>query len=205
MTLSHPVASSSTGQVCADPATALPRAGKKSTEPDAQPRDPKAIAALQGKLMELANLSPHERGFAFERFLSDLFALFALTPRGFFRLTGEQIDGSFEFKDEVYLLEARWQGASAGNTDLLAFSGKVDSKAQWSRGLFVRYSGFTPEGLEAFGRGRPTNIICMDGLDLFHVLDGKLNLLEVLYRKVRRAAETNRAFVQVRELFPGVM
>ncbi len=45
----------------------------------------------------------------------------------------------------------------------------------------------------------------MDGLDLYHVIEGKLDLCEVLEKKSRRAAETNQAFVPVRELFSGVI
>jgi hypothetical protein len=59
---------------------------------------------------------------------------------------------------------------------------------------------FTPDGLEAFARGRQTNLICMDGLDLYEVLTRRAPLLSVLEEKARRAAETNRAFVPVREL-----
>ena len=73
-------------------------------------------------------------------------------------------------------------------------------KAAWSRGLFVSNSGFTAEGLEAFSRGRQTNLICADGLDLYEVLSRKVSLIDVLEEKSRRAAETNRAFVAVRDL-----
>jgi hypothetical protein len=41
----------------------------------------------------------------------------------------------------------------------------------------------------------------MDGLDLHGVLSGKLNFVDVINAKARRAEETNRAFVPVRELF----
>ena len=164
-----------------------------------------AIADLQTKLAALQQtVNSVNRGFAFERFLTALFKLFGLAPRGAFRVTGEQIDGSFELDGEVYLLEARWRNERAANSDLLTFSAKVAGKAQWSRGLFVSYVGFSGDGLLAFGQGRPTNLIGMDGLDLYHVLSGRLDLREVLRRKVRRAAETNRAFVPVRELFEGV-
>jgi hypothetical protein len=44
----------------------------------------------------------------------------------------------------------------------------------------------------------------VDTLDLHHVLVGTLDLREVLRRKARRAAETTRAHVPVRELFPHV-
>lgn len=82
----------------------------------------------------------------------------------------------------------------------MTFSGKVSGKAAWSRGLFVSYSGFTADGLEAFSRGRQTNLICADGLDLYEALSGKISLIGVLEEKIRRAAETNRAFVSVRDL-----
>ena len=181
----------------------LPTQGKKKPA-DADAPDPAAIADLQRQLKTLQSVNPVDRGFTFERFLSALFGLFGLAPRGAFRLTGEQIDGSFELDGEVYLVEARWRQDPAANSDLLTFGAKIAGKAQWSRGLFVSYAGFSEDGLDAFAQGRPTNLICIDGLDLYHVLSGTLDLRAVLRRKVRRAAETNRVFVPVRELFTSV-
>jgi hypothetical protein len=160
---------------------------------------------LQTRLLNTTKMPAGKRGFEFERFLGELFELYKLAPRASFRLIGEQIDGSFQFHGSTYLVEAKWQGDRIGQAELLTFFGKVSGKAQWTRGLFISISGFTEDGLEAFSRGKPTNIICMDGLDLHHVLQGRLNLLTVLERKSRRAAETNEAFVAVRELFPGVI
>ena len=157
--------------------------------------------ALRQDLLEVSQLPPQKRGYEFERFLNALFAAYKLAPRGSFRLVGEQIDGSFQFHGETYLVEARWRDAKADERDLLGLSGTVAGKAKWSRGLFISQSGFTAEGLEAFERGKPTAIICMDGLDLYHVVEGQLDLREVIERKSRRAAETNRAFVPVRDLF----
>ena len=156
--------------------------------------------ALVVRLMELTELSPQERGLRFEGFLTDMFAAFDLAPRGSFRLMGEQIDGSFRFHTETYLVEAKWHGPQISFADLMAFSGKVAGKAAWARGLFVSNSGFTQEGLAAFDRGRQTNIICIDGLDLYEVLSRRASLVEVIEEKARRAAETNRAYVPVRDL-----
>lgn len=61
-------------------------------------------------------------------------------------------------------------------------------------------SGFTSDGLEVFSRGRQTNLICADGLDLYEVLSRQASLIEVLEAKERPAAETNRAFIAVRDL-----
>lgn len=153
---------------------------------------------LLGKLMEVSNLAPQPRGYAFEKFLKELFDAFGLAGRASFRLIGEQIDGSFEMMGETYLLEAKWTNQQVDASDLRAFNAKVESKASWSRGLFISNSGFTQDGLVAFGSGK--SLICMDGLDLSEILIGKLSFQSVLSKKVRRAAETGRPFVRVRDL-----
>jgi hypothetical protein len=165
--------------------------------------DDAAVGRLRDSLMGLQTMHPQQRGFAFERFLNDLFELFQLAPRRSFRLVGEQIDGSFQLGQDVYLVEAKWQNQPTGQSDLLSFSGKVEGKAQWSRGVFISYSGFSQDGLEAFARGKSTRIVCMDGFDLHCALTHGLNLGEVIAAKVRRAGETNDAFVSVRDLFPS--
>lgn len=158
------------------------------------------LLALQNTLISFAQLEPHARGYAFETLLRDLFNVYGLEAREPFRLKGEQIDGSFVLQGETYLVEAKWQNDKIGVADLHTFHGKLEQKAAWTRGLFVSNSGFTDEGLEAFGRGK--RVICMDGLDLFDTLSRELPLNHVLDRKVRRAAETGLPFARVRDLFP---
>ena len=161
---------------------------------------PERAQALATRLVEVSQLDPQQRGLRFENFLGELFESFGLAPRGDLRLVGEQIDGSFKLNGQTYLVEAKWHGPKIGFRDLMTFSGKVAGKASWARGLFVSYSGFTAEGQEAFTRGRQTNLICADGLDLYEVLSRRMSLVEILEQKERRAVETNRAFVSVREL-----
>lgn len=132
--------------------------------------------------------------------MNKLFSAYNLEPRKSFRITGEQIDGSFQLEGNTYLVEAKWQNEQIGETDLNGFKGKVDGKATWSRGLFISYSGFTEEGLKAFAIGKPTNIIGMDARDLHLILEGKLTLPKAIEFKARRAAETNDFFVSVYEL-----
>ena len=157
------------------------------------------IRALKQSLIDLSAMDPQPRGYAFETWLRDIFNLFGLEARDPFRLRGEQIDGSFLLQGETYLVEAKWQSAPAGVAVLHAFHGKLDQRAAWARGLFVSNSGFTEDGLAAFGRGK--RVICMDGLDLFDMLDRNLPLDQVLERKVRRAAETGLPFERIRDLF----
>lgn len=158
---------------------------------------------LAERLIEVSRLEPQQRGLQFEGFLNELFEAHGLAPRNAFRLTGEQIDGSFKLNTDTYLVEAKWHGPQIGFADLMTFSGKVAGKAAWARGLFVSNSGFSADGLEAFTRGRQTNLICVDGFDLHEVLSHQVSLIEVLEAKARRAVETNRAFVSFRELALG--
>ena len=156
-------------------------------------------AWLLTKLIDLSSLAPQSRGFAFEKFLKELFDANGMDGRASFRIVGEQIDGSFEMSGETYLLEAKWVSKPVNLADLRSFNAKVEDKASWSRGLFVSNSGFSEEGLSAFGKGK--RLVCMDGLDISDMLQKKLSLPEVLSKKVRRAAETGRPFVRLRELF----
>jgi hypothetical protein len=176
----------------------LPRAstsGQQADKPNAAD-----LSLLRAQLMALDKLEPQPRGYAFESFLKQLFAAYNLAPRGAFRLVGEQIDGSFQYDGATYLLEAKWQAHQTGEDELIVFRGKVESKSQWSRGLFVSYAGFTNDGLDAFSKGRATNIVGMSGQDLFYVVSGDMQLVSVLAKKVRLAAETGRFYVPVFDL-----
>jgi hypothetical protein len=163
--------------------------------------DRQKISSIKTELLQVSSLSAQARGFAFEGFLKSLFDAFGLAAQEPFRLRGEQIDGSFQLGSDTYLLEAKWHGQPIGVADLHTFHGKIEQKAAWTRGLFVSNSGFSEDGLVAFGRGK--RVICMDGLDLYEMLDREIPLNQVLERKVRRAAETGMAFLRVRDLFPN--
>lgn len=161
--------------------------------------DSQKLVRLKADLVSLSSLMPQARGYAFEKFLKELFDAHGLVAQEPFRLRGEQIDGSFQFANETYLVEAKWQGQAIGVAELHTFHGKIEQKAAWTRGLFVSNSGFTDEGLAAFGRGK--RVICMDGDDLYDTLNREIPLNYVLGRKVRRAAETGSPFARVRDLF----
>lgn len=161
--------------------------------------DLRLLAALRDDLVQVRKLPPQERGYAFEAFLKRCFDAAGLKARDPFRNVGEQIDGSFLLSHETYLLEAKWHAIPTGVGDLHAYHGKLEQKSAWARGLFVSYHGFTAEGLAAFGSGK--RLICADGRDLHDALGHQIPLRDVLERKVRRAAETGRPHISVRELF----
>jgi hypothetical protein len=150
-------------------------------------------------LISLTDMQPQQRGYQFEKFLKKVFDAFGLQAEKPFRLVGEQIDGSFVLDGDTYLVEARWQNELTGASDLHAFQGKLDQRAAWGRGLFVSYSGFTEQGLIAFGRAR--KVICLDGRDLSETFQRRFPLPEVLRRKVRRAVEHGVTLARVSDLF----
>ena len=175
-----------------------PSVAENSTVSPTSQIDEALASSLEGHLLSLSTMDPKPRGYAFEQFLKELFDAYGLAPRPPFRLVGEQIDGSFVLGDDTYLLEAKWTNAPVDATTLRSFNAKVEEKAKWSRGLFVSYSGFSSDGLTAFGRGK--SVICMDGFDLHEVLSHRLDFVSVLALKARHAAETGEPFVRVRDL-----
>ncbi len=76
-------------------------------------------------------LDPHSRGYEFEVWLNELFKVFRMAPRGSFRNTGEQIDGSFRMDGSYYLMEAKWHSKETPASDLHAFQGKLNGKVMW--------------------------------------------------------------------------
>lgn len=152
------------------------------------------------RLLALNSLQPQPRGYAFEKFLQEMFIAFGLAARESFRLRGEQIDGSFVMEGEIYLIEAKWHNERCGAEPLHAFHGKLEQKAAWTRGIFISYAGFSEDGLHAFGRGK--RVVCLDGFDLHEALRREISLPHLLQLKVRKAGETGEPFLSVRNLFP---
>ncbi|KPB81773.1 hypothetical protein BTW15_20265 [Pseudomonas syringae pv. tomato] len=156
-------------------------------------------AQLKRALLDIHKLAPQARGYAFETFLQQLFEASNLQPRAPFRNTGEQIDGSFQCRGDIYLVEAKWVMNPVGAGELHIFQGKISQKAAWTRGVFISYYGFTDVGLEAFGRGK--SLICISGKDINHALERHIPFADVIERKVRAAAETGSVFVPLDKLF----
>ncbi|WP_309088890.1 restriction endonuclease [Phenylobacterium sp.] len=141
-----------------------------------------------------AGMSPQERGRLFEVFLKQLFQRQSVPMGDPFRLTGEQIDGSFKFEGENYIIEAKWQDASTSTAQLYVFAHKVDGK-MYGRGLFISANGFSSEGLRAVVHGKHIQTILVDGEDLSHVLDGRITLKEMLDYKIRAAQIRGEVYV----------
>ena len=144
---------------------------------------------LQDFLEMYKETNPHARGHALEGFLRELFELWDLNPRAAFNVEHEQIDGAFTLRTDDYLLEAKWWAQPIGPSELNNFKAKVDGKARNTLGLLVAINGFTEGAITLHSRAQ-TPLVLMDGQDLMPILEGRLDLEEVLNAKRRHAAET---------------
>ena len=134
------------------------------------------------------------RGRLFERFLQELFNRQSVKMGDAFNINGEQIDGTFKFDGENYIVEAKWQDSSTSTGDLYKFAHKVDGKMH-GRGMFISVNGFSNEGIRAIVVGKQIQTILMDGEDLSSVLDGRITLEKLLDYKVRAAQTRGEVYV----------
>jgi Restriction endonuclease len=176
----------------------------RTTAPAERPKEPKTPTAedlrpLRPAFDALHALDAKARGFAFERFLRALFDASGLRGRSSFRLVGEQIDGSFSMGEATYVIEAKWENKPLDISPLFAFRSQV-AKADWSRGLFISYSGFSDDACAALSRTGKLNSIGMTGQDLHFILEGKMGLIDAIRAKLTRAAEGDGFLVSVQEL-----
>ena len=149
------------------------------------------LSQIRDDFLELHRASdePQKRGKAFEILLNSLFELWDLDPRASYSLQHQQIDGAFTFRTDDYILEARWTDELTQPKALNDFEAKVNRKARNTLGLFISISGFTDGAVNEHSHVQ-TPLILMDGTDLMPILEGRIELTEVLLRKRRHAAET---------------
>lgn len=158
---------------------------------------------LQQRYFHLLTLDPQRRGYDLEPLMKDLFDLFDLDPRASFKLAGEQaeqIDGAFSFEGTDFLFEAKWEDPPTGIADLDAFDGKVSRKLENTLGLFLSINGFSNDAVRTHSKGRP-QLILMDGSDLMAVLEGRIDLVQLLLRKRRHASQTGNIYLRIHDLF----
>jgi len=151
---------------------------------------------LKIKFYKIAtNKNLQQRGYDLEKFLNELFLLYELDPKRSFKNYGEQIDGAFTFDGTDYLLEAKWK-CQVDRSDLASFCYKVESKFRISIGLLVTIEGLTAEAISPDFK----SIIIMDGADITAVIEGRVSLPDLLYKKRRKATETGNIYITINDL-----
>lgn len=150
---------------------------------------------LLDKLMAVKEISDsQERGYALEKYLYLLFEESGLNPRKSFKLKGEQIDGSFEYKHEIYLLEAKWNKEKLIKSDLVCFNEKVSSKSVYTRGVLITYSDVSNDAKETFPMGRNVRIVIITIDEIINALEKQITFNTLLSNKIRILAESGKFY-----------
>lgn len=147
----------------------------------------------------LGSEEPQQRGYRLEKIIRALFELFDLDPRASFKIVGEQIDGAFTFDATDYLFEGKWQQDPVGASDLDVLAGKLSRKLDNTLGLFLSINGFSEDGVKAHSSGRRLMLL-MDGSDLMAILEGRIDLMQLLLRKRREASQTGNIYLRIHEI-----
>lgn len=164
----------------------------------------KKLEKIKAEYLELINSNdPQGRGFKLEKIIKSIFELFDLDPKASFRIIGEQIDGAFTFDKTDYLFEAKWCKETVSIEDLDAFSGKLSRKLENTLGLFLSINGYSEDGVRAHTTGRKLMIL-MDGSDLMAILEERIDLIELLYRKKRYASQTGNIYLKIHEIIQNL-
>ncbi len=157
------------------------------------------VESLKCKFIDLQKETDvHKRGYEFESLLADLFLLYDLEPRLAYVTPLEQIDGSFTFDTDDYIIEARWRSAPADRGDGDIFAAKVRRKGRNAVGLFISINSFTRPFKEAYKESTP--FITMDGADLYTVLDNRVRLDDLIRAKKRHANETGSCYLPASQI-----
>jgi len=152
------------------------------------------LESLKSRFIELQKeTDAHQRGYAFESLLAEMFLLYDLEPRLAYTISLEQIDGSFTFETDDYIIEARWRSKPADRGDADIFASKVRRKGKNAVGLFISVNGFTEIFKEAYRESTP--FVAMDGADLYAVLDNRVRLDDLIRAKKRHANETGSCYL----------
>jgi hypothetical protein len=138
------------------------------------------------RLME--SQDPHQRGYLLEELLRQTFDLFKISVSGSFRRNqgAEQIDGAFEFEGWHYIVECRWRKKPAGHQELDGFLGPIIRSGKQTMGLFLSINGWSDNVPEILKENPNKVIILMNGDDLRIVLDGKVDLKDLIREKRKR-------------------
>ncbi|MBI2058400.1 MAG: hypothetical protein HYT87_01380 [Nitrospirae bacterium] len=147
----------------------------------------------------LNSQEPQQRGYRLEKIIRELFELFDLDPRASFKIVGEQIDGAFTFDATDYLFEGKWQQEAIGAADLDVLAGKLARKLDNTLGFFLSINGFSEDGVRAHSSGRRMMLL-VDGSDLMAVLEGRIDLIQLLLRKRREASQTGNIYLRIHEI-----
>ena len=131
---------------------------------------------------------PQRRGFQLEALLNSMFRYFGIEVFKSFRRNdgAEQIDGAFKLEDCCYLVECRWRCLLAGIAETDGLLGKVNRSGPQTMGMFVSINGWSHNVPLLLKQNPEKRIFLMDGADVEAVLRRRIDLGELIKKKVDR-------------------
>ncbi|MBB1554000.1 restriction endonuclease [Candidatus Gracilibacteria bacterium] len=124
-----------------------------------------------------------KRGFWLEKIFFDLMEIENIEHKRPYRTHYEQIDGSLKFDSFTYLFEAKWEENAIAQKDISIFDGKIQGKAQSTRGIFLSISGFEDSAVCWAQNKDSPRLIFIDGSEFSAILQGYKTMYELLYEK----------------------
>lgn len=170
--------------------------GKNQTQSKPKQQNPEKIKvpevdfeSLNTALLAIENISsPQAKGYAFEKYLNNLFQAFNLDPHASYRTEYDQIDGSFVLDGITVLVEAKYRTNAIPKDDLILFSNKIESKSHFPKGLFITYSPVDEKAIEYY-TDKSARIIILTVEELFIMCQNKYPLPKLLQSKFRTLDE----------------
>lgn len=150
--------------------------------------------------IENSNYTPQQKGYAFEKFINQLFRDLSLNPRTSYRTDTDQIDGSFVLDGNTVLIEAKYHGSSPSKNDFIIFSNKIATKSQFAKGLFICQAKISTTLIDYFKLTVGKQIVAMTVEELYMILSDHQDLVDVIRMKFRYLDETGLVFKHYREL-----
>ena len=145
---------------------------------------------LKSQLLDIDKLETQQKkGYAFERYITDLMNVFSLEPRASYRTENDQIDGSFMLNGNTVLIEAKYRNTQINKDALILFSEKVARKSSFSRGVFITLSKPLDQAINYFDDRAPRFVI-VTVEELFLLCERKQSLKDLLVKKFRYLDET---------------
>lgn len=156
------------------------------------------IKAKFQKLLLGEKYTPQQRGFELEKLIYSVLTIEKLKPRSGYKPEGEQIDGSFYWNGQTYLLEAKWVADPLPASSIYSFKGKLDGKFHTTSGIFIAMNGYSKDVEDALKSGKSLNILLFDDNDMCLIFNGEVPFLKVLKFKLRQAGDTGSLQVPYR-------
>jgi len=126
------------------------------------------------------------RGYLLQDLLNRIFILYEIpVERSFTRNEGgEQIDGAFELKGWYYIVECRWRKKLSDIRELDGLSGQISRSGKQTMGLFLSINGWSENVCPLLKQNTAKVIIPMDGFDLRKILEGQVDLRDLVLAKI---------------------